>query len=44
MAKKTKAYHKNPRKISDIDLENLELWMKELGDLSGIVVDKNSNS
>jgi len=32
-----KPYHKNPRKISDVQLEQLEQWLSELGDLSGIV-------
>jgi len=38
-----KRYHKNPRKISDKQLKEMEAWMEELGDLSGIVVDLNSN-
>lgn len=35
-------YHKNPRQITPIQLENLEKWLEELGDLSGIVHDLNS--
>jgi len=37
-----KDYVKNPRKISDIQLEELESFLRELGDLSGIVHDLNS--
>ncbi|MCO5189124.1 MAG: DNA modification methylase [Anaerolineae bacterium] len=32
-----KPYHKNPRKISDRQREQLKRWLAELGDLSGIV-------
>ena len=38
-----KSYHKNPRHITDKSLEDLELWLDELGDLSGIVHDLNSD-
>jgi galactitol-specific phosphotransferase system IIB component len=38
-----KSYHKNPRKISDESLNDLAKWMKELGDLGGIVHDLNSD-
>ena len=37
-----KRYHKNPRKISDTQLKEMETWMQELGDISGIIVDLNS--
>ena len=36
-------YHKNPRQITDQQFENLERWLEELGDLSGVVHDLNSN-
>ncbi len=36
-------YHKNPRQITVQQYENLERWLEELGDLSGIVHDLNSN-
>lgn len=38
-----KQYHKNPRRISDDDLADLRAWLEELGDLSGIVHDLNSD-
>lgn len=38
-----KQYHKNPRIISDDDLADLRRWLEELGDLSGIVHDLNSD-
>ena len=38
-----KQYHKNPRTISDDDLADLRRWLEELGDLSGIVHDLNSD-
>ena len=38
-----KSYHKNPRKISDNQLSQLAGWLSELGDLSGVVHDLNSN-
>jgi galactitol-specific phosphotransferase system IIB component len=38
-----KNYHKNPRKISEESLNDLAKWMKELGDLGGIVHDLNSD-
>jgi hypothetical protein len=38
-----KHYHKNPRRISDKQLTDLERWLDELGDLSGIVHDLNSD-
>jgi hypothetical protein len=38
-----KPYHKNPRRISDKQLTDLEQWLAELGDLSGIVHDLNSD-
>lgn len=38
-----KPYHKNPRRISDDDLADLRRWLAELGDLSGIVHDLNSD-
>jgi DNA modification methylase len=37
-----KRYHKNPRRISEKQLKEMESWMEELGDLSGIVIDLNS--
>lgn len=36
-------YSKNPRKISDAQLEQLKSNIKELGDLSGIVHDLNTD-
>ena len=38
-----RAYSKNPRKISEQQLKELESWLRELGDLSGIVHDLNSD-
>lgn len=38
-----KNYHKNPRKITQENLEDLAKWMRELGDLGGIVHDLNSD-
>jgi hypothetical protein len=38
-----KPYHKNPRQITKQQFENLERTLEELGDLSGIVHDLNSN-
>lgn len=38
-----KPYHKNPRRINDRQLEDLTTWLAELGDLSGIVHDLNSD-
>ena len=38
-----KQYSKNPRKISEQQLQELESFLRELGDLSGIVHDLNSN-
>lgn len=38
-----KAYHKNPRQITKQQYKDLEAWLEELGDLSGIVHDLNSN-
>lgn len=38
-----KPYYKNPRKISDNQLADLETWLDEFGDLSGIVHDLNSD-
>lgn len=38
-----KPYDKNPRKISDTQLKELEAWLRELGDLSGVVHDLNSD-
>ena len=36
-------YSKNPRKITDAQLEQLKSNIKELGDLSGIVHDLNTD-
>ncbi len=36
-------YAKNPRRISDDQFKDLEQWLRELGDLSGIVHDLNSD-
>jgi DNA modification methylase len=38
-----KTYHKNPRQITARQLSDLEKWLRELGDLSGIVHDLNSD-
>ncbi|MCU0439325.1 MAG: hypothetical protein MUC49_15620 [Raineya sp.] len=38
-----KGYHKNPRQISEKQFANLKEWLEELGDLSGIIHDLNSN-
>jgi hypothetical protein len=38
-----KRYHNNPRRISDKQLADLSTWLAELGDLSGIVHDLNSD-
>src|SRR5687767_14780563 len=38
-----RAYSKNPRKISEQQLQELESFLRELGDLSGIVHDLNSD-
>lgn len=38
-----KQYHKNPRRITNRQLEDLESWLSELGDLSGVVHDLNSD-
>ncbi len=38
-----KPYKKNPRKISDKQFQELADWLRELGDLSGIVHDLNSD-
>jgi len=38
-----KIYANNPRTIEEEELQNLENWMKEFGDLSGIVHDLNSD-
>ncbi len=38
-----KAYHKNPRKISEKQMEALRRDLAELGDLSGIVHDLNTD-
>lgn len=38
-----KHYHKNPRAITAKQLTDLERWLDELGDLSGIVHDLNSD-
>ncbi|GAB4493330.1 MAG: hypothetical protein OHK0045_22610 [Raineya sp.] len=40
---KPKSYHKNPRQITEKQFNNLKQWLAELGDLSGIVHDLNSN-
>lgn len=36
-------YHKNPRQITEKQFEQLSEWLYELGDLSGIVHDLNSD-
>jgi len=38
-----KQYHKNPRQITGKQYGDLERWLRELGDLSGIVHDLNSD-
>lgn len=38
-----KNYHKNPRQITKKQYSQLEEWLRELGDLSGIVHDLNSD-
>lgn len=38
-----KSYHKNPRTITEKQLTDLERWLRDLGDLSGIVHDLNSD-
>ncbi len=38
-----KLYHKNPRRISTKQYEQLGNWLTKLGDLSGIVHDLNSD-
>jgi hypothetical protein len=38
-----KNYHKNPRQIKDKQFANLRAWLLELGDLSGIVHDLNTD-
>lgn len=38
-----KFYHKNPRQISERRFSDLRRWLRELGDLSGIVHDLNSD-
>ena len=38
-----KLYHKNPRTISKKQYSQLEEWLRELGDLSGIVHDLNTD-
>ena len=38
-----KQYHKNPRQITKQQYSDLETWLLELGDLSGIVHDLNSD-
>ena len=38
-----KPYHKNPRQITERQYRDLEKWLLELGDLSGIVHDLNSD-
>lgn len=36
-------YYKNPRQITVRQYEDLERWLEELGDLSGVIHDLNSN-
>jgi len=36
-------YHKNPRQITEKQFNDLDEWLSELGDLSGIVHDLNSD-
>lgn len=38
-----KPYHKNPRKITPGELSDLRTWLAELGDISGIVHDLNTD-
>ena len=38
-----KFYHKNPRQITNRQFDDLRSWLQELGDLSGIVHDLNSD-
>ena len=38
-----KTYHKNPRKLTDRQFKLLKRDLKKLGDLSGVVHDKNSD-
>jgi len=38
-----KLYHKNPRQITEKQFNDLDEWLFELGDLSGIVHDLNSD-
>ena len=38
-----KNYHKNPRQIKDRQFSDLRAWLLELGDLSGIVHDLNTD-
>jgi hypothetical protein len=38
-----KPYHKNPRRLTDKQYSDLQSWLRELGDLSGIVHDLNSD-
>ena len=38
-----KTYHKNPRTIKDKQFNDLRAWLLELGDLSGIVHDLNTD-
>jgi hypothetical protein len=38
-----KTYHKNPRTIKDKQFADLRAWLLELGDLSGIVHDLNTD-
>ena len=38
-----KLYHKNPRQITEKQFNDLDEWLSELGDLSGIVHDLNSD-
>lgn len=37
-------YHKNPRQITTKQFTDLETWLRELGDLSGIVYEPFSGS
>lgn len=38
-----KPYHKNPRQITKRQMDDLGAWLSELGDLSGIVHDLNTD-
>ena len=38
-----KHYHKNPRTLTERQFKDLRAWLKELGDLGGIVHDLNSD-